>query len=129
MKIELKYIHFNNVLLSIASIIFRFLSVAFTMLTVYIVNTCTVFDENRDFYWTLTKKCYFFKKFLLVQLYKWSVFHDISRRLLVCISVIFKGFTYVNVYIVCTYICSWKKVYLQCSFTKFTYQLITLYFH
>ena len=50
MKIELKYIHFNNVLLSLASIIFRFLSVAFTMLTVYIVNTCTVFDENRDFY-------------------------------------------------------------------------------
>ena len=48
MKIELKYIHFNNVLLSLASIIFR--SVAFTMLTVYIVNTCTVFDENRDFY-------------------------------------------------------------------------------
>ena len=70
MKIELKFIHFNYVLLSLASIISRFLSVAFGMLTVYIVNKCTCFHENRDLQCNLTKNCYFSKIFLLVQLYK-----------------------------------------------------------
>ena len=70
MKIELKYIQFNNVLLSLASIIIRFLSVDFGMQTVYIINTCTVFHENRDLQCNFTKNCYFSKIFLLFQLYK-----------------------------------------------------------
>ena len=62
MKIELKYIHFNNVLLSLASIIFRFLSVAFTMLTVYIVNTCTVFLRKQRFLLNFNKKMLLFQE-------------------------------------------------------------------
>ena len=55
MKIELKCIHFNYVSLSLASIIFRILSVAFGMLTLYILNKCTCFHENRDLECNLNK--------------------------------------------------------------------------
>ena len=110
MKIVLKCLHLNNVLLSLASIIFKILSVAFDMYPkhMYMYARKSMFQRN------LTKNDYFP-----------LIFHV---DYLVYILAFFKCFTYVNVYIACTYICLWQKLYLQCSLTKFTYLLITLNF-
>ena len=61
MKIVLKCLHFNIVLLSLASIIFRILSVAFDLLTVCILNRGTCLQENQDL------QCNFYQKRLLFQ--------------------------------------------------------------
>ena len=81
MKIVLKCLYLNNVLLSLASIIFKILSVAFDMLTVCILNTCTCLQENQGLQRNLTKNDYFPLIFLLVQLYKCLVFNHSSRTL------------------------------------------------
>ena len=100
MKIVLKCLHLNNVLLCLASIIFKILSVAFDMLTVCILNICTCMQESQ----CLQRNDYFPLIFLLAQLYKCLVFNHSSRTYLVYILVFFKYFTYVNVYIACTYV-------------------------
>ena len=81
MKIVLKCLHLNNVLLSLASIIFKILSVAFDMLTVCILNICTCMHENQGLQRNLTKNDYFPLIFLLAQLYKCLVFNHSSRTL------------------------------------------------
>ena len=81
MKIVLRCLHLNNPLCSLASIIFKILSVAFDMLTVCILNTCTCLQENQGLQRNMTKKDYFPLIFLLAQLYKCLVFNHSSRTL------------------------------------------------
>ena len=48
MKIELKCLHFNNVLLSLANVLISVLSEHLVMLNVYILIPGTYLQENRD---------------------------------------------------------------------------------
>ena len=66
MKIELKCLHFSNVLLSLANVLISVLSEHLVMLNVYIVIPGTCLQENRHLHCNLTKSVYFFKIFQLV---------------------------------------------------------------
>ncbi len=111
MKIVLTCLHLNNVLLSLACIIFYILSVAFDMLTVLILHTCTCLLPNKCFQCNLSKKDYFLKIFMLVNMCKWLVFHDNSRRFSCLYFSVFQSF-YLCLHRSCAHTYVYEKNYI-----------------